>query len=75
MADTITLWDLYLQVKNFQLKNPADFMMLVLKDFPNNLSWKIWNICLLYGIILLALSLPIFLSAISLFPDMSTVEE
>ena len=34
MAGTITLWDLYLQVKNFQLKKPADFMMLVLKDFP-----------------------------------------
>ena len=36
MAGTITLWDLYLQVKNFQLKKPADFMMLVLKDFPIN---------------------------------------
>ena len=34
MAGTITLWDLYLQVKNFQLKKPAQFMMLVLKDFP-----------------------------------------
>ena len=34
MAGTITLWDAYLPVKNFQLKKPADFMMLVLKDFP-----------------------------------------
>ena len=25
MAGTITLWDLYFQVKNFQLKKPADF--------------------------------------------------
>ena len=36
MAGTITLWDLYLQVKKFQLKNPAEFMMLVLKNFPIN---------------------------------------
>ena len=34
MAGTIRLWDLYLQVKNFQLNKPAEFMMLVLKDFP-----------------------------------------
>ena len=32
MACTIT--HIYLQVKNLQLKKPAEFMMLVLKDFP-----------------------------------------
>ena len=36
MSGTITLWDLYLQLKNFQLKKPTDFMLLVLKDFPIN---------------------------------------
>ena len=34
MAGTITLWDLYFQVKNFQLNKPAEFMILLLKDFP-----------------------------------------
>ena len=72
MAGTITLWDLYLQVKNFPLKKPADFMMLFLKKRSNKQSWKIWNFSLLYGIILLALSLPYFFSPISLIPDMYT---
>ena len=33
MAGTTTLRDLYIQVKNFQLKKPAEFMLLILNDF------------------------------------------